>query len=345
MDVPLPGQSYTVAIGSGVRNALRLVLGDLRPGKVVIAARKGVVGPGGPRLRTDGVPAEYLSVEDGEAAKSLAGVEAMCRAFAQKGLTRLDVVVAVGGGTVTDTVGLAAALYHRGTAVIHLPTTLLAQIDASVGGKTGVNLPEGKNLVGAYWHPAAVLCDTDFLSTLPARQWRSGLGEIARCQLVGGVELGNRPLEEQIASAIAMKTDVVVRDERDHGARTLLNYGHTLGHALELATGYELTHGEAVAVGMIFAALIAEEMSRIPRRRVIEHYDIIGGYGLHSTLPGGVSVPALIELMLRDKKARGALTLVLDGKQGMEVVPGIPTALADRVLQRMVPGAGEKNRR
>lgn len=200
-----------------------------------------------------GVPALMLAARDGEEDKTLATVEELCRRFAEFGLTRSDAVVSCGGGTTTDSVGLAAALYHRGVPVIHLPTSLLAQVDASVGGKTAVNLPEGKNLVGAYWQPKAVLCDTDYLETLPEREWVNGYGEIARCHFIGAGDLRSLPLHEQIAASVALKASVVTADERDSGRRHILNYGHTLGHALERATDYALRHGEGVAIGTVFA--------------------------------------------------------------------------------------------
>ncbi len=226
-----------------------------------------------------------LPARDGEPDKNLATVEALCAAFVRFGLTRSDAVVSVGGGTTTDVVGLAAALYHRGVPVVHLPTTLLAQVDASVGGKTAVNLPEGKNLVGAYWQPAAVLCDTDYLTTLPPRELRNGLGEIARCHFIGAPGLHGLPLAEQIAASVTLKAGIVSADERDTDLRHLLNYGHTLGHALEAATGFALRHGEGVAIGTVFAGLLAGTLGRIPPDRVREHRAVVASYGLPTALP------------------------------------------------------------
>src|SRR5207248_7927475 len=152
------------------------------------------------------------------------------------GLTRGDVVVAVGGGVVTDTAGFAAAVYHRGVPWVAVATTLLAQVDAAIGGKTGVNLPEGKNLVGAFWQPGAVLCDTEVLETLPPREYRSGLGEIAKYHFLTDDPFEDLPLDEKVARCVAIKAAFVERDERERtGSRALLNYGHTLAHALETA--------------------------------------------------------------------------------------------------------------
>ncbi|KOG07297.1 MULTISPECIES: 3-dehydroquinate synthase family protein [Streptomyces] len=328
--VELGSRSYEVHIGPGVRHTLPdLVAGLGARRAAVVSARPGEWTP------DPGVPALHLRAEDGEHGKSLAAVERYCRAFAGFGLTRADVVVSVGGGSTTDTAGLAAALYHRGVAVIHLPTTLLAQVDASVGGKTAVNLPEGKNLVGAFWQPRAVLCDTDYLTTLPAREMTSGYGEIARCHFIGTGDLRGLSLTDQIAASVRRKAEVVSADERDSGLRHLLNYGHTLGHALERATGYSLRHGEAVAIGTVFAGRLAGHLGRIPPERVAEHHEVVAHYGLPTELPHGVDTAELVGLMRLDKKATTGLTFVLDGPDGAELVSGVPQAATETVLARM----------
>ena len=189
-----------------------------------------------------GLPFDEFTVPDGEGAKSLTVVEELCRGFARAGLSRSDVVIAVGGGVVTDLAGFAAASFHRGTAYVNVATTLLAQVDAAVGGKTGVNIPEGKNLVGAFWQPSGVICDTELLATLPPREWASGRGEMAKYAFLGGSPTGaggpdasllELPLDEQVARCVGIKADVVAADEREGDRRMVLNYGHTLGHALE----------------------------------------------------------------------------------------------------------------
>lgn len=325
--VELGERGYDVTIGPGVRH--RLVDAVASTG----ARRAAVISARPPDWTPDpGVPATHLPARDGEQDKNLHTVEAMCRAFADFRLTRLDVVVAVGGGTTTDTAGLAASLYHRGIAVIHLPTSLLAQVDASVGGKTAVNLPEGKNLVGAYWQPRAVLCDTDYLQTLDEREYRNGLGEIARCHFIGAPGLQGLPVDEQIARSVALKAGIVARDERDGGERHLLNYGHTLGHALELATGFELKHGEAVAIGTVFAGRLAGRLGRIGPDRVEEHRAVVAGYGLPTALPAGLDDARLVELMRLDKKAMHGLSVVLDGPSGAELVTDIPEAAVREAL-------------
>ncbi|MFD4694468.1 3-dehydroquinate synthase family protein [Streptomyces sp. NPDC058463] len=328
--VPLPDRGYLVHIGPGVRHSLAEVVAGIGARRVaVVTARP-------PEWTPDpGVPSLVVPARDGERDKSLAWVEELCARFAEFGLSRSDAVVSCGGGTTTDAVGLAAALYHRGVPVIHLPTSLLAQVDASVGGKTAVNLPQGKNLVGAYWQPSAVLCDTDYLQTLPPRELTNGLGEIARCHFIGAGDLRGLPLHEQIAASVALKASVVAADERDAGPRHLLNYGHTLGHALERATDFALRHGEAVAVGTVFAGRLAGALGRIGTARVTEHTTVVEGYGLPVQLPAEVHTAALISLMRLDKKATDGLTFVLDGPRGAELVRDVPEHVVAATLEAM----------
>jgi 5-deoxy-5-amino-3-dehydroquinate synthase len=279
---------------------------------------------------------EVFAIGDGEQAKSLATVDELCRAWARWGLTRADQVVAVGGGLVTDVAGFAAAVYHRGVGVAHVPTTLLGMVDAAIGGKTGVNLPEGKNLVGAFWQPRAVLCDTDALVTLPERERLSGLGEMAKYHFLTGDDLLALPLAERIAACVRIKADVVAADEREDLAnrrgRATLNYGHTLAHALETGGRYDLRHGEAVAVGLVYAAELAHHLGRIDRVRVDHHRHVAEEYGLRTALPEGVDADELLTLMSRDKKAVDGLTFVLDGPDGVEVVAGVDPADARAAL-------------
>ncbi len=323
-------RSYEVHIGPGVRESLAGIIS-------LLGARRAAVVSARPRewVPDTGVRFLLLPARDGEQDKTLSGVEALCREFARFGLTRSDVVVSCGGGTTTDVAGLAAALYHRGVAVIHLPTSLLAQVDASVGGKTAVNLPEGKNLAGAFWQPSAVLCDTDYLSTLPPRERLNGLGEIARCHFIGAGDLRGLPLADQIAASVSLKAGIVEADERDTGKRHLLNYGHTLGHALEPVTGFALRHGEAVAIGTVFAGRLAGALGRISQSRVDEHLSVVRYYGLPAALPSGVDAGALVRQMHRDKKAVSGLGFVLDGPAGAELVSDVPEDAVHRVLGEM----------
>jgi 5-deoxy-5-amino-3-dehydroquinate synthase len=275
-----------------------------------------------------GVPAEMFLVGDGEDAKTLATVEELARRFTRRGISRADVVVAVGGGIVTDVAGFAAAIYHRGTAYVNVATTLLAQVDAAIGGKTGVNLPEGKNLVGAFWQPSAVLCDTETLSTLPPREWACGRGEVAKYAFLGEAPRATQPIEEQVARCAEIKAAVVADDEREGGRRAVLNYGHTLAHALEGVAlesrpGWDLRHGEAVAIGLVFAAELARRLGRIDEARVAEHRAVLASFELPSDLPPDAPVDDLLTFMARDKKAQQDLTFVLDGPSGVEPVRGV----------------------
>jgi 5-deoxy-5-amino-3-dehydroquinate synthase len=295
-----------------------------------------------------GVEQRTVLMAEGEEAKCLETVEEVCRQLTRFGLTRADVVVAVGGGVVTDTAGLVAALYHRGVAVIHVATTLLAQVDAAIGGKTGVNLPEGKNLVGAFWQPAAVLCDTDVLLTLPPEEYRSGLGEMAKYHfLTDEPDFADFPLAEKVARCVAIKAAYVAADEREDPAaprgrhsRAVLNYGHTLAHALETAGHYDLRHGEAVAIGLVFAARLAHRLGRIDDDRVAQHLAVVERYGLPTALPPSADRGELLSLMARDKKALEGFTFVLDGAAGPQVVTGVARADIEAVLVEAGETAG-----
>jgi 5-deoxy-5-amino-3-dehydroquinate synthase len=334
LEVDLGPRSYRVLVGAGARHRLLEVL-------PVGAHRAAVVTQQAIGITVDaGVEQHTFLLDDGEDAKCMESVEELCRAWARWGLTRSDVVVAVGGGVVTDVAGFAASVYRRGVAVIHVPTTLLGQVDAAIGGKTGVNLPEGKNLVGAFWQPSAVLCDIDTLITLPDREYRSGLGEMAKYYFLGLEQLRDLPLEDAVAACVRYKAEVVGDDERERpdGRRALLNYGHTLAHALETVGGYDLKHGEAVAIGLVFAARLARRLGRIDDERVADHDRLVAGYGLPSRLPPGVDTEALITVMGRDKKVVDeGLTFVLDGRHGLAVVRGVDLGAVRATLAEVKP--------
>jgi 5-deoxy-5-amino-3-dehydroquinate synthase len=322
--VALGERSYDVLVGHGAAAELLGLLPSTARRAVVVTQ------PGIP-LRVDpGLAATTVEIGIGEHHKTLATIHALCRSFAHAGLTRNDVVIGVGGGMVTDVAGFAAACYHRGIAVAHVPTTLLGMIDAAVGGKTGVNLPEGKNLVGAFWQPCGVVCDLDALQSLPEREVRCGHGEMAKYHFLTGDDLRAMPLVDRVARCVAIKAEVVAGDEREGGRRAILNYGHTLAHALETATDHSLAHGEAVGIGLVFAARLARALGRIGDDRVDEHVRVVGDeYGLDVDVPPGLEPGDLVALMARDKKALDGLTFVLDGPAGVEVVTGVP---ADVVL-------------
>ena len=328
LEVALPeGRSYPVLVGPQAAEELASVLPS-GVQRVAVVTQSDI-----PVAVDPGVDHRIFPIPNGETAKTLSTIEELCRAFAAWGLTRGDAVVGVGGGVVTDVAGFAAASYHRGLPVVHVATTLLAQIDAAIGGKTGVNLPEGKNLVGAFWQPAAVLCDTSTLDTLPAREMRCGLGEMAKYHFLGGDDLADLAFDQRVARCVEIKAGIVADDERDAGRRAVLNYGHTLGHAIESTGHYDLRHGEAVAIGLIYAAELGRALERIDSDRVAEHRKIVDGYGLPGSLPEGAQTDDLMAAMARDKKAVDGLTFALDGPTGIEVVASIDPGLVRDTLE------------
>ncbi len=330
--VPLADRSYDVLVGHGAAEFLGTFIPDS-------AKRAAIVTQARVPLEVEAnIPHERFEIGAGEQHKTLETVGELCRGFARMGLTRNDVVIGVGGGLVTDVAGFAAATYHRGVPVVHVATTLLGMVDAAIGGKTGVNLPEGKNLVGAFWQPSGVVCDLDALDTLPERERRCGLGEMAKYHFLTGDDLLSMDLTERIARCVEIKAEVVAADEREGGRRAILNYGHTLAHAIEIATEHRIAHGEAVAIGLIFAAHLAEIMGRIPLERIDEHFAVVGEeYGLGTDIPSGLEATLLLDLMRRDKKALEGLTFVLDGANGVELVAGIDDAPVLEALSRMMP--------
>jgi len=328
VDVRLPGREYPVLIGQGAVNQINQVLPP--------AARRAII------VTQEGIPANFtLPIESktvvigqGEPAKSLATIEDLSQQFAEMGITRQDVIIGVGGGMVTDVAGFAAATWHRGTPVVHVATSLLAMVDAAIGGKTGVNLPQGKNLVGAFWQPSAVICDLDFLSTLPERELRCGLGEVAKYHFLTGDDLLSLSLDERVARCVSIKGAFVEQDERESGKRAFLNYGHTLAHALETVGKHQLAHGEAVAIGLIFAARLARALQRIDDARVDYHELVVGQtYSLQTRMPTGLDINELMAAMARDKKALNGLTFILDSSNGLEIVSDIP---ADVVRSELI---------
>ncbi len=335
------GRHYKVAVGRyASKNIVGLVPDKAK--KAAIITQKGI----GVEVET-GKEQKVFFVEDGEKAKQLATVGELCSAFAAWGMTRNDVVVSVGGGVVTDLGGFTAACYHRGISAVHVSTTVLGQIDAAIGGKTGVNLPEGKNLVGAFWQPAGVICDIASLDTLPHREFMSGLGELAKYHFIAESMRYNKQLTREIpvlaslslaevvAACVRIKADVVAADEREGGLRAILNYGHTLAHALETAGSYDLRHGEAVAIGLVYAAELAFLLGRIDSARVAEHREIVEGFGLRWQLPENVSDETLVELFTRDKKALAGITFVLDSPTGIDPVVISDTAVLLEALAAM----------
>jgi 5-deoxy-5-amino-3-dehydroquinate synthase len=332
--VPIAGRPYDVVVGRGAVAELSALV-PARARRVAIVTQAAI-----PFAVDPGREHRTFVIGEGESAKRLATVEELCRGFATWGMSRADCVVAVGGGIVTDVAGFAAATYHRGIDVVHVPTTLLGMVDAAIGGKTGVNLPEGKNLVGAFWQPAAVVCDLDALDTLPERERRCGLGEMAKYHFLTGDDLLAMDLAARIARCVEIKAAVVGDDERESIAsdnrrgRAILNYGHTLAHALEVEGDHDLRHGEAVAIGLVFAAALARVLGRIDDGRVAEHLRVVGEeYGLDTQAPTGADRARLVDLMARDKKAVDGLTFVLDGPGGVEVVADVALGAVDAAFE------------
>ncbi len=342
VDVPLgDGRNYQVHIGHGIRHDLAQVVSQCAPKakRVAVVTQQPILEAltdASGEFVSSGREQQRFLIGDGERYKRLSTVEDLCQQWAEWGMTRNDVVVAVGGGIVTDVAGFSAACFHRGIAVIYVSTTLLGMIDAAVGGKTGVNLEAGKNLVGAFWQPSAVLCDVDTLASMPPRELACGLGEMAKYHFLGAPDLDQLPLDERIATCVRLKAAVVAADEREAGLRATLNYGHTLAHALETAGRHDLRHGEAVAIGLIFAAELAYALKRIDRDRVDEHRRIVHGYDLRTDLPADHDRDQLVELMGRDKKALDGLTFVLDGPAGVEQVVGVSRAHIDAAFDAML---------
>ncbi|MGA1257808.1 MAG: 3-dehydroquinate synthase family protein [Ilumatobacteraceae bacterium] len=326
--VQLGDRSYDVVVGRGsLRELAGLVPADAK--RVAIVTQNGVPVDVAPHLPTHVATSRHI-VGESEDDKSLATIERLCEEFASVGLTRQDLVLGVGGGMVTDIAGFAAASWHRGVRVAHVSTTLVGMIDAAIGGKTGVNLRSGKNLVGAFWQPCGVVCDTALLDSLPEREQRCGRGEMAKYHFLTGDDLLALDLDERVARCVQIKADIVGNDERESGRRAVLNYGHTLGHALEIATDFALAHGEAVAVGMMFAAHLARALGRIDDARVELHRRVIQQhYGLSVSVPSGIDRQRLVDLMHSDKKAIDGLTFVLDGPHGIEVVRGVEASALD----------------
>jgi 5-deoxy-5-amino-3-dehydroquinate synthase len=331
--VELGERSYPIVVGAGaVADAAALVPPGVR--RAVVVTQPAV------RSFADridlGVPTTVVEIGDGEQHKTLATVAALHDSFVAGGLTRADLVVGVGGGLVTDVAGFAAAVHLRGVAVMHVSTTLVGMVDAAIGGKTGVNSPGGKNLIGAFWQPHAVVCDTDALATLPRREWACGNGELAKYELLLGEQWRNLPLDERVAKAARYKAHVVSIDEHERtGVRALLNYGHTLGHALEIAGQHDLRHGEAVGIGLVFAARLAERLGRIDADRVADHVEVVRSYELATEIPVGHSPDELLALMRRDKKAIDGLTFVLDGPSGIEQVADVDDTAVAALLKEL----------
>jgi 3-dehydroquinate synthase len=288
-------------------------------------------GPVAEGLRDTGYDVAQENVPTGERAKRPATLERIWRSLLAGGLERGSTVVALGGGVVGDVAGLAAATLLRGLAWVILPTSLLAMVDSSLGGKTGIDLPEGKNLVGAFHPPRLVLADPDLLRTLPEREWRCGMAEVVKHGVIGdegllarcreGLEAVRRDPSAIVGRAMAVKIRRIEADPWEQGARAALNFGHTIGHALERAAGFRLRHGEAVAIGMVVEARLAARIGLADRRLADEIASVLIGLGLPTKVPRGVRAGDLRAAAGFDKKRRnGEVLFALPRRLGeMEV--------------------------
>lgn len=343
---------YLARIGTGVVQHLaplaagRRVLVVHQPGREALLAQVvAVIEEAGGRAYPEPVP-------DAEAAKTATECARLWAKLGQAGFTRDDLVVGLGGGAVTDLAGFVAATWLRGVDVVHLPTSMLAVVDAAVGGKTGINTAEGKNLVGAFHEPRAVLCDPAWLATQPRADYASGLAEVIKCGFIADPVIldliaadpeaagrpGNPAAVDLIARAVRVKADVVAADLKESSLREILNYGHTFGHAIEQVEGFSWRHGDAVAVGMVYVAELAAAAGHIEVALVDRHREVLGSVGLPTSYPGG-RWEQLRAAMGRDKKARGATLrfVVLDDLATPARLTAPQESLLEHAYSRITP--------
>jgi 3-dehydroquinate synthase len=334
LEVGLAARAYPIRIGAGLVDTPETWRGAIRGGHALIVSDDNVAPLYAQRLRDAlehapgaSVRHDALVLPAGEAHKNLDAVSQVLDALARLGATRDACVLALGGGVVGDIAGFAAACWMRGIDFVQFPTTLLAMVDSSVGGKTGVDHPAGKNLIGAFHQPRAVVADLDTLATLPGRELRAGLAEVVKTACIGDADFfdwlevhadallarDTEALTHAIARCCRFKAGVVERDEREAGERALLNFGHTFGHAIETETGYDtLLHGEAVAIGMVLAARLSARLGMTDDAGTERLVALLERLGLPASVPPGLAPDALLARMQLDKKNRaGALRLIL----------------------------------
>ena len=325
---------FPLHLGAGLLGRLAELWPAPRPGEAVLLVSDGNVAELARRsraaLQEAGLRVITATVPPGEGSKTLSEVERLCRLAAEAGLRRTDTVAALGGGVVGDLAGFVAASYQRGVRLAHLPTTLLAMVDSSIGGKTGVDLPEGKNYVGAIWQPDLVVMDTEALASLPARQLACGFAEVVKYGLLDGPDLFERveawpqlpgpagELTGLIRRCVDHKLTVVAGDERERGIRASLNLGHTVGHGIEAAAGYDLYHhGEAISLGLLAALRLSEETVGLDPRWRPRVAAVLDRHGLPTRLERSVRTAAIVDAMGRDKKAEaGSLNMVMVAAPG-----------------------------
>jgi 3-dehydroquinate synthase len=324
---------YEVVIGAGLGAEIAgLPVTALAGASQAVIFHQPPVQPYAARVQTlladSGLPSTLLEIPDGEAAKTVESAAIGWARLGELGLTRSDAVIGVGGGAATDLAGWVAASWLRGIRMVGLPTTLAGMVDAAIGGKTGINTERGKNLVGAFHPPSAVLCDLDVLRTLPAADYRAGLAEVVKCGFIadpvilelieadpGASVLAGNPAEaELIERSVRVKAAAVTDDLTEQGVRIYLNYGHTLGHAIERAEDYRWRHGDAISVGLVYAAALGRRLGRLDAPTAERHAVILRSLGLPTSYPAD-AYPALLSTMSVDKKARGTMLrfVILDG--------------------------------
>lgn len=341
VDGPAP---YDVVIGHGLAHLLPGILGDkVERVALLYAGELGDQAEAYAEALLERYDVHGIGLPSGEAAKTYDIAIQCWEALGELGFTRSDAVVTFGGGATTDLGGFVAATWLRGVRVVHVPTTLLAMVDAAVGGKTGINTGAGKNLVGAFHEPAGVLCDLDLLATLPPEELTAGLGEVVKCGFIADpviLDLVEKPipdvLPELVERAVRVKAEVVAGDLKEsggqdgHPGREALNYGHTLAHAIEKHENYEIRHGEAVAIGCVYAAELARLAGRLDDETAALHRTKLAKVGLPTSYTKA-GFEELIGAMRVDKKARGSVLrfLVLDGL----AKPGILTGPSEELLR------------
>jgi 3-dehydroquinate synthase len=337
-------RSYDVLIGRGLLSNLHSEIQRLGSFSSYALVTDEVVRPlvGEPlqaQLRLHNVDPELFTLPPGETAKTIKTVLDLCQQLVDHGFDRKSLLVAVGGGVVGDITGFAAAIYLRGIPYLQVPTTLLAQIDSSIGGKTGVDLPSGKNLLGAFYQPLLVLSDPDVLTTLSSEARREGIAELIKAALIADPELfsileregvsildtANPLLETIIAKGCEVKCRVVSQDEHEAGLRRILNFGHTLGHALEAASDYNIAHGQAVAAGMGVAIRFSQQWAGLHKDEADRALDVIQRLGLPTELPENTNSEPLLAALEKDKKIQGGIChFVLLAEIGKAVIQPIP---------------------
>ncbi|MCW1250327.1 3-dehydroquinate synthase [Acaricomes phytoseiuli] len=354
-----PAENYEVVVGRGLLSRVAPALGESVRRVLVIHPRALRMTGDAVReeLEATGFTAVTAEIPDAEEGKHIQ-VAAFCwQVLGQNDFTRSDAVVSVGGGAVSDLAGFVAASWLRGVPVIHLPTSLLGMVDAAVGGKTGINTAEGKNLVGAFHPPAAVFADLDALATLPRNELISGMAEVVKCGFIADPEIlriieadpaaasdpGSEEFRELVERTIAVKAAVVSADLKESGQREYLNYGHTLGHAIEHVERYSWRHGAAVSIGLVFAAELARSLGRIDDELADRHRSILESLGLPTSYRED-RWAALLDAMRRDKKSRGDVLrfVVLDGLAKPAMLPAVDTSLLFAAYQEIAQGTGSR---